>query len=635
MQTVLIVDDDQLIINSIKRTLRKEQYETFFASDADEALQLLRENDIDVVLSDQIMPKMLGTELLDITKQEFPDTIRIIMSGHSDFDHITTAFNDGIIERFIPKPINNTLLKTTLLECESHNHALIHLRDIITHSEVDMINGLPNKEYLDDFLTLTIAHSKRRHASFSTLLIDIFQEHKASDDKAEIMLTDVFNIIKHYLNKDDFIFRTEDSGFIVITQNIRHKKNLANLCEEISDSIRNSKHLSIQYPSISAITGISVYPDDATTKEKLLECAKDAIANAKNTNQNHSTFKDTPKRPNNNESHNINDAVHLSEFHNILSSNAGMLDVFEKIKRISSPNAPIFIYGQTGTGKELIAKAVHIESSKNKNKFIAFNCSNFNEQLFESQFFGHIKGSFTGAINNQEGILSAANHGTLFLDEITELSLSIQSKLLRVLQEKEYSKLGSTVIETFDTQIISASSTEIRTAVKDNKFRSDLMYRLDILPIYLPRLKERGNDSLLLFKHFIYNIISNKLHDTDIAIDPSVIDWVQSYDWPGNVRELQNITTYIAALSPIDTITMSHLPKYLQQQETHIQQQESHLQQQENSSSKKINLPLKPTVTKEVLISTLEKFSNNKTNSAKHLQVSRMTLYRLLKKYEL
>jgi two-component system repressor protein LuxO len=252
----------------------------------------------------------------------------------------------------------------------------------------------------------------------------------------------------------------------------------------------------------------------------------------------------------------------LVNFHGIVAEDEAMLELFNSIRHASSTNAPIFITGETGTGKELVARACHREGYHKDQPFIAVNCANFSENLIESQLFGHVKGAFTGAISNQEGLFSAAKQGSLFLDEITTLSKPLQAKLLRVVQEREFSPLGTNSVVKFNAQIISASSTSIGNAVIEGEFREDLYYRLNVITMALPPLRERGGDLIHIANYFLkkYSKLENKSFR---KFSRNAIQIICSYDWPGNIRQLENVIHGMVVLNTGEQIKSEMIIKSL------------------------------------------------------------------------
>lgn len=236
-----------------------------------------------------------------------------------------------------------------------------------------------------------------------------------------------------------------------------------------------------------------------------------------------------------------------------------MLDVFKTIGRIASSPATVLITGESGTGKELVAQAIHRASMNSKGPFVPVNCAAMVETLLESDLFGHEKGAFTGAVSKQVGKFALADHGTLFLDEISELSLGMQAKLLRVLQEKEFSPIGSKYSLKVDTRVIAATNVNLLEAMAANRFRDDLYYRLQVVTIHLPALRDRNEDLPDLVQHLLGKINrSMNRHVNRMSLD--VIETLQGYHWPGNVRELENVITKSVALCSGDIITSEMLP---------------------------------------------------------------------------
>jgi two-component system response regulator FlrC len=227
-------------------------------------------------------------------------------------------------------------------------------------------------------------------------------------------------------------------------------------------------------------------------------------------------------------------------------------------KRVASRNAPVFIQGESGTGKELFARYIHQSSNRSDGPFVGINCAALPESLIESELFGHEKGAFTGAIKAREGKFELASTGTLFLDEITEIPIHLQSKLLRVLQESEVDKVGGKYPVPVDVRVIASTNVPIDAAMKSGQFRRDLYYRLNVIPLKLPALRERREDIPLLCLHFIEKY--NHLHGCDVElISPEALKILRDYSWPGNVRELENVIQRAMLLTLEPVITPEHI----------------------------------------------------------------------------
>ena len=298
-----------------------------------------------------------------------------------------------------------------------------------------------------------------------------------------------------------------------------------------------------------------------------------------------------------------------NRINDIVGNSSKMQDVYEMIHRVVDSNATVLLRGESGTGKTLVAKALHYNSKRAEKPFIVVNCSALPETLLESELFGHEKGAFTGANERKIGRFEQAEGGTLFLDEIGEISNSVQVKLLHVVQERNFQRLGSTKQIECDVRLVAATNRDLENAVKEGAFREDLYYRLNVFPVYLPALRERRTDILLIAEFFLEKF--NKENNKKIRrISTSAIDMLVQYHWPGNVRELQNCMERAVLICDEDTIKGIHLPPTLQTSE---------------SSSSENPLSLTSAVEnfeKELIIDGLKKNNGNQTKTAKYLDTS-------------
>jgi DNA-binding NtrC family response regulator len=247
------------------------------------------------------------------------------------------------------------------------------------------------------------------------------------------------------------------------------------------------------------------------------------------------------------------------EFNNIIGNSPSMSLVFERMSRIVKTDSTVLITGESGTGKELVARALHYNGARRERPFIAVNCSAIPETLLESELFGHVRGAFTGAIKDKPGKFEAANHGTIFLDEIGTLPLHLQAKLLRVLQEYEVERVGSNKPVKLQVRVISATNVDLEDMVKRGEFREDLYYRLNVIPLHLPPLRERQQDIMYLSAFFLEKqcrLMGRPL----CTINKQVLDALEQYSWPGNVRELENLIERMIALTDATVITLDDVP---------------------------------------------------------------------------
>lgn len=307
-------------------------------------------------------------------------------------------------------------------------------------------------------------------------------------------------------------------------------------------------------------------------------------------------------------------AEKIQGFGEIIGNDIRMRDVFQQIRNVARYDYPIHISGETGTGKELVAAAIHYECSRKSGPFVPINCGALPEGLIESELFGHVKGAFTGAVRDKKGRFELADGGTIFLDEVAELSKPVQAKLLRFLQEGEFEKVGGEKTISVDVRVSSATNKDLKQEVRQNRFRDDLYYRLNVIPIHLPPLRERKTDIPLLINHFLTQA-GKRYNQPVLGISPEAISRLMAYHWPGNIRELQNAIQYAIVHCKDLRIAPHNLPDEIQAiGACHI------------TTRKGPRMKLDAHATVEAL----KKAAWNKSKAAKYLGVGRATLYRFL-----
>jgi transcriptional regulator with PAS, ATPase and Fis domain len=314
-------------------------------------------------------------------------------------------------------------------------------------------------------------------------------------------------------------------------------------------------------------------------------------------------------------------SLHLDEgYHGIFGKSIVMQSLYELIDNVGLTDAPVMIYGESGTGKELVARAIHEVSSRNSNPFIKVNCASLNENLLESELFGHVKGAYTGADKGRIGRFEAAHGGTIFLDEIGDIPLSTQVKLLRVLEEKEIERVGDHKPIKVDVRIISATNRNLDILLSEGQFREDLFFRINVFPLRIPSLKERREDIPAIVENFI-RLNNDRTDKKKLGMTPEALEKLMEYDWPGNVRELRNAIEYAFVLCPGGGIGINHLPVKIV------------------SGAKEVDrpshLPSPKTDRKEELIKVLKETGGNRSKAAKQLGISRVTIWKRMKKYGL
>ncbi|HUI67232.1 MAG TPA: sigma-54 dependent transcriptional regulator [Nitrospirota bacterium] len=307
-------------------------------------------------------------------------------------------------------------------------------------------------------------------------------------------------------------------------------------------------------------------------------------------------------------------------FDSIVGSSDKIRDVLDMAGRIAASDASVLITGESGTGKELLAKGIHYNSPRSDGPFVAVNCAAIPEHLIESELFGHVRGAFTGAVKDKEGKFELAAGGTLFLDEIGDLRIDLQAKILRVLQERQVDRVGGKHPVSVDVRIIAATNRDIERAVKEGAFREDLYYRLSVITLHIPPLRERRDDIPLLVQHFLKKF--NR--DSYVRIDPEALTILKAYGWPGNVRELENSIERASVLRRGEAITPAELPDKLRKEKASV----------ENII---LNLPDEglslEDLEKNLIIKALEKHKGNQTRAAEYLGITRPTLIYRMDKY--
>jgi DNA-binding NtrC family response regulator len=324
---------------------------------------------------------------------------------------------------------------------------------------------------------------------------------------------------------------------------------------------------------------------------------------------------------------NISLKEYIKDYDNIIGYSDCMKKVFETIDKVSASDSTVLIYGESGTGKELVARAIHFNSDRRNQRMIPVNCGAIPEDLLESELFGHEKGAFTGAIRPRMGRFELAQGGTIFLDEIGDMSPALQVKVLRVIQEKQFERIGGIKTINADVRIITATNQNLEKAVAEKRFREDLFYRINVIPIHLPALRERGSDIMILANHFLINF--NKIKRKNVErIAPETVNYLMNYPWPGNVRELQNLIEMIVVMKEKGEICIEDLPPKIRSAQ--------------KATETKVNVDLTEDginfndrisqLEKELLLKALKMSGGVKNRAAKLLNLNRTTLVEKLKR---
>lgn len=316
-------------------------------------------------------------------------------------------------------------------------------------------------------------------------------------------------------------------------------------------------------------------------------------------------------------------------FEDIISKNHRIQELFDILPDIAGSDSTVLIEGESGTGKELIARAIHFNGARREKPFVVINCAAIPRELLESELFGHERGAFTGAVERKIGKFEAAHTGTIFLDEIGELDMSLQAKLLRVIQTKQFERVGGVDTLTSDARVISATNRDLLSMAEQREFREDLYYRLSTFPIKLPPLRERPSEIPLLAEHFLTRF-SEREKRPELSFHPDTLSLLSRYSWPGNVRELQSIIERSVLLAEDDVILPQDLPQALR----FVGSDDQHGISTEVFSSREDVLPLEKI--KEIAVRrALELHDGNISETARALQIGRTTLYDIIRKFDI
>jgi nitrogen regulation protein NR(I) len=334
-------------------------------------------------------------------------------------------------------------------------------------------------------------------------------------------------------------------------------------------------------------------------------------------------------------------------FDRLIGQSAPMQRVFDLVRKVVTSDVTVLITGESGTGKELVAQAIHYHSARRAKPFVSVNCAAIPENLLESELFGHERGAFTGAVGTKLGQIEIANGGTVFLDEIGDMSLALQAKLLRVLQEREIVRVGGTKPIRVDIRVIAATNRDLTQLVKEKKFREDLYFRLNVVPIALPPLRERTGDIPLLVDHFI-RVYNPRLNKAITGVEPAALEMMERYAWPGNVRELENTIQRAMILATGSTITVEDLPAAIREGGHGREGSNAWLEQLANDSAKMraliedFSLPLQEKIErlteeleKKLIVAALKKANFRRQETADLLGISRKSLHNKMVKYNL
>ncbi|MGK5095414.1 sigma 54-interacting transcriptional regulator [Deltaproteobacteria bacterium TL4] len=574
MNTILIIDDDFLIRDSLSEFLSMEGYDVHVAENAEKGLQKIKEGSPQLIILDLKMPGMSGLDLLHQLKPQTDSFFSVlVLTGDGDHKDAEECYRLGV-QTFLRKPVD-----------------LYELSGLVKHS----------MERLDYSLKL--------------------KEEIFAKEKAFRQLELQHHVLKH-------TFESMGEGVITLDENYHIKMISAKTCRMLE--LEEEKALARPAVSIlgAKIAGPGGVIADSTQKQLEMSdvhtqifCSNGAIIPV---SLSVIPLRDAASgwlllfRDLRAEERKFLEKAGSVTFGRMISSDPKMWAVFDLIDKVAVSNSVVFVAGESGTGKELVAREIHDRSNRAQFPFIAVNCAAISPNLLESEFFGHEKGAFTGAIQSKKGRFELADHGTLFLDEVGEIPLELQSKFLRVLQEQTFERVGGTKTLQVNVRIVAATNKNLKQMVEAKLFREDLYYRIHVIPISLPPLRERLQDIPFLVQSFLESF--NKRENRQVQrLTSEALEQLKSYSWPGNIRELYHAIEHAFAVSDGNTLQTQHLPGSLF---------EDLMTAQQNVMSSAQN-------EKDSILQALRQTGFHKVQAAGLLGMHPATLYRKLKLYDI
>lgn len=566
---ILIIDDEENIRFGFEMILADQGYDVMTATDYDSALKIISDTEPDLIITDIILGRHTGVDLLVEVKNRKLLCPVIMITGEPNLETSTDAVRLGAFD-YIPKPIRKkTLLRITGM-------------------------GLQHKKLLDNKKQLKLDNIRVRRnmeAIFKSLKDGVItvnndlQVIEANESVKNICRFSVKEIVGK--NFEKIQIDCSRSCLHVLKETLETKKSIGEFRVECRhpDQPRQVVLLTsspLRNDDIKSLGAVLVVRDITRLTTLELELKE------------------------------------RHQFHGIIGKSGKMQNIYTLLENLADTDSTVLITGETGTGKELVANAIHYNSPRKDNPFIKVNCSALSENLLESELFGHVKGAFTGAVKNRKGRFQMANHGTIFLDEIGDISPLIQLKLLRVLQEREFERVGDSIPIKIDVRIIAATNCNLKEKIKLGEIREDLYYRIKVVDIPMPSLRERREDIPLLLDHFL-SLFNTRFKKQLSGLSNEVINAFMNYAWPGNIRELEHAIEHGFVLCQGETMRFDHLPVEIR----------TCLGAEKPGRSEKV------TANKEDILQALKKTGWNKSKAARLLGIGRRTIYRKIEKYKI
>ncbi len=561
MKKILIIDDEESIRFTFKTFLSDEGYEVATVDNYDKALEIIDERNVDMIFADIILGDKTGIDVLRKVREKDPNCPVVMITGYPHIDSASDALRLGAFD-YIPKPVQqDTLLQLT-------KKAIQH-RALVNEKEKYRLN----------------LEAIFRSVNEGIITVDKDMSVLSINEAAENICgysRDTIGVTFSELPKLCYGKCIE-----VLEETISKKKPVQVYRHECSQVNNRGKVVTLTtsplIDSYGLFSGAVLVIRDETLLTNLER-----------------------------------DLRELHQFHNIIGKDEKMQNIYNLIEELADIQSTVLITGESGTGKELVAEALHYRGVRRNNPLVKVNCSALSETLLESELFGHVKGAFTGAISDKVGRFQKANGGTIFLDEIGDISPRMQLRLLRVLQEREFERVGDSTPIKVDVRIITATNQDLRKKVRLGEFREDLYYRLKVVEIKIPPLRDRQEDIPLLIDHLLQKL-DNKLNKGVKGVSQDVLKIFMDYQWPGNVRELEHTLEHASILCRQDTISYHDLPADFKE---YIEAKAPLLREKKGDE-------------REAILQALEKTDWNKAKGARLLGISRRTIYRKIKEYNI
>ena len=562
MARILIIDDEENIRFTLKEFFSDEGYEVATAEDYDEAMKRIDVSDFDLILADINLKGKSGIDILEKVKTEKLDCPVVMITAAPDFDTVSEALRLGAYD-YVSKPIQLDLLLHITKTAMKHK-ALADEKERY-RSNLEAIF----KSVKDSIITV----------DKDMVVIEINEAAKS------ICLQSRNDIGKPF---EPLLVHCEGRCIDALAETVKGKKPIEIYHLECRQESYPQQVVNINtYPLVNnqgAFTGAVMVVRDETHLAGLEREMRER-----------------------------------QRLHNIIGKSEKMQTIYSYIEDLADVQSTVLITGESGTGKELVAEALHYKGGRNHKSLVKVNCSALSDNLLESELFGHIKGSFTGAVKDRIGRFQMADGGTILLDEIGDMPPKIQVKLLRVLQEKTFERVGESTSIKVDVRVVACTNQDLREKIERGEFREDLYYRLNVVEICVPSLRERKEDIPSLIDHFVKKFNKN-INKNVLDISTDVQKVFMDYFWPGNVRELEHALEHAFILCHQKTITLKHLPPVF----------ENYFAAKTNLFKKNVGID-----EKLAIVQALEKAAGNKTMAARLLGISRRNIYRKIKDYKI